>query len=149
MLRNLLVIILLTSGHSYGQDMDFTFDHYAINVANLDRSVAFYQKHFFVEEIYDGTEQDHIRWFSLGNNQELHIIMVKDLNINVPKGIHLSLTTKDLDLYISYLKSIKTDYFDWPGAIWQVTTRPDNVRQVYIQDPDGYWIEVNNGINRF
>jgi len=29
----------------------------------------------------------------------------------------------------------------------KVTMRPDGVRQIYLQDPDGYWIEVNE--NRF
>ena len=147
----LLSVLLLTCGQVFAQEssIKLTFDHYAINVRDLDRSVDFYQKHLFVEEIYDGTEQEHIRWFSLGNNQELHIIMVKDLNINVPKGIHLSLTTSDLDKYIAYLKKNNVEYFDWPGASGQVTTRPDKIRQVYIQDPDGYWIEINNGITRF
>jgi lactoylglutathione lyase len=29
----------------------------------------------------------------------------------------------------------------------KVTDRPDGVHQVYLQDPDGYWIEVND--NKF
>jgi len=46
-----------------------SFDHYAINVDDLDASVAFYQKVLSLEEIYDGTEKDNIRWLSLGNGQ--------------------------------------------------------------------------------
>jgi len=147
----LLFAVMLTFGQVSGQGagMNFTFDHYAINVSDLDRSVEFYQKYFFVEEIYDGTEEEHVRWFSLGNNQELHIIAVKDLNINVPKGIHMALTTSDLDKYIAYLEKYNEEYFDWPGVSGKVTTRPDKIRQVYIQDLDGYWIEINNGITRF
>lgn len=128
---------------------NFTFDHYAINVTNLDRSVDFYQKLFFVEEIYDGTEKDNIRWFSLGNNQELHIIMVQDLDLKIPKGVHMALTIKNLDEYITSLEMKKVEYYDWPGSKMSVSTRPDKVRQIYIQDPDGYWIEINNGITRF
>lgn len=147
----LLLAIILGIGQVSAQnyDINFTFDHYAINVSDLDRSVAFYQKYFFVKEIYDGTEKDHIRWFSLGNNQELHIITVEDLDINVPKGIHMALTTPDLNKYIKYLNENNTEYFDWPGASMQVSTRPDNIKQIYIEDPDGYWIEINDGINRF
>jgi len=51
---------------------DASFDHYAINVDDVDESVAFYQKVLALEEIYDGTEQAHIRWLSLGNGMSLH-----------------------------------------------------------------------------
>jgi len=50
--------------------MKFDIDHYAINVINLEQSVRFYQSVFQLEEIYDGTELDHIRWFRLGDRQE-------------------------------------------------------------------------------
>ena len=127
----------------------FTFDHFAINVSDLERSVEFYQKYLYVEEIYDGTEKDHIRWFSLGNNQELHIISVDSLDINIPKGVHMAVATKDLDGYITFLKANMVDYYDWPGEKNKISTRPDKVRQIYIQDPDGYWIEINDGVLRF
>jgi len=25
-----------------------------------------------------------------------------------------------------------------------VTTRPDGVHQIWFQDPDGYWLEIND-----
>ncbi len=147
----LLLMAFCLSQFSKAQDkpFDFTFDHFAINVTDLQRSVDFYQKYFFVEEIYNGTEKRNIRWFSLGNNQELHIIMVPNLKLNIPKGVHMALTIPDLDKYITFLEMKKTDYYDWPGAKMSVSTRPDKIRQVYIQDPDGYWIEINDGITRY
>ena len=33
---------------------------------------------------------------------------------------------------------------DWPGVAGAVSVRGDGVRQIYVQDPDGYWIEVND-----
>ncbi len=146
---SLLLVLVSFSSLSQSKDMKFTFDHYAINVADLDRSVDWYQKYFFVEEIYDGTEQEHIRWFSLGNNQELHIIMIPDFDFKVPKGIHMALTTSDLDSYAKFLEKEGVEYYDWPGEKGKTTTRPDKIKQLYVQDPDGYWIEVNDGITRF
>ena len=35
-------------------------------------------------------------------------------------------------------------YSNWPGAPATVSVRGDGIRQIYVQDPDGYWIEVNN-----
>ena len=123
---------------------NFSVDHYAINVDNLDRSVAFYQDIFDLKEIKDGTELDHIRWFRLGSSEELHIIQVDSLYKKLPKGVHLALRTLDLESFRESLTHKNIPYFDWPGKASEVSIRPDGVHQLYIQDPDGYWIEVND-----
>ncbi len=154
-MNKLSFFILLISciGTSYGQEKDsnmtFSIDHYAINVTDLDRSVNFYQQVFGIKEIYDGTEKDHIKWFRLGERQELHIISVEDLSLQIPKGVHLALTTADLSLFIRHLDTLSIPYYDWPGKKGAVSIRPDTIEQVYIQDPDGYWIEINDGEKRF
>ena len=38
------------------------------------------------------------------------------------------------------------DYESWTGDKKGVTLRVDNVKQIYFQDPDGYWIEVNDAM---
>jgi lactoylglutathione lyase len=38
-------------------------------------------------------------------------------------------------------------YVNLKGEERKMTTRLDGVKQVYFQDPDGYWIEVND--NKF
>ena len=35
-------------------------------------------------------------------------------------------------------------YFDSKQVPQPITTRPDGVKQLYVQDPDGYWIEIND-----
>jgi catechol 2,3-dioxygenase-like lactoylglutathione lyase family enzyme len=35
-------------------------------------------------------------------------------------------------------------YFNSKREDRAVTTRPDGIKQIYFQDPDGYWIEVND-----
>jgi len=122
----------------------FSIDHYAINVKDLDRSVAFYQDIFDLKEIKDGTELDHIRWFRLGSSEELHIIQVDSLDKRLPKGVHIALRTGDLDSFRERITNKNIPYSDWPGKLNAVSLRPDGVRQLYIQDPDGYWIEIND-----
>ncbi len=122
----------------------FSIDHYAINVIDLEKSVAFYQDIFDVQEIEDGTQLDHIRWFRLGTTQELHIIQVDSLDKKLPKGVHLALRTGNLERFRESLTSKNIPYSDWPGNASKVSERPDGVRQLYIQDPDSYWIEVND-----
>ena len=125
----------------------FSMDHYAINVVDLERSVAFYQELFDLQEIENGTQLDHIRWFRLGTNQELHIIQVDSLDKKIPKGVHLALRTGDLERFRESVTTRNIPYSDWPGKASQLSVRPDGVRQLYLQDPDGYWIEVNDASN--
>jgi catechol 2,3-dioxygenase-like lactoylglutathione lyase family enzyme len=45
---------------------------------------------------------------------------------------------------IAQLKKEHIPFSDWPGEPNKITTRADGIQQVYFQDPDGYWIEVNS-----
>lgn len=144
------IFLLMTTTYvsSYGQEnntsMGFSIDHYAINVTNLEESVSFYQDIFGLEEIKNGTELDHIRWFQLGTTEELHIIQVDSLDKKLPKGVHLALRTKDFENFRKSLEKKNIPYSDWPGKESEVSIRPDGVKQLYIQDPDGYWVEIND-----
>lgn len=86
---------------------------------------------------------------SIGRPARTTIIAVESLKLQIPKGVHLALTTADLSLFIKHLEVLKITYYDWPGKKGSVSVRPDKVKQVYIQDPDGYWIEINDGEKRF
>lgn len=121
-----------------------SFDHYAINVDNLDESVAFYQKVLGLQEIYDGTEKENIRWLSLGNGMSLHVIESDRSQIRLQKGVHLSISVKAFDLFVQHLRDINLQFFSWQGVPMQSNGRPDGVRQVYFKDLDGYWTEVND-----
>lgn len=125
-----------------------TFDHQAIIVADLDRAVDFYLNLVGLPEIYDATEKDHIRWFDLGNGTSLHVIeseTVADLKLH--KSVHLSLTVGDLQQFIGKLEVAGHPYENWPGQADTTNLRPDGVSQIYFQDLDGYWIEVNDAQN--
>lgn len=122
-----------------------SFDHYAINVDDVDASVAFYQKVLALEEIYDGTEKDHIRWLSLGNGMSLHVIESDRSEVRLQKGVHLSVAVGAFDAFVQHLRDINLQFFSWQGVPMQSNGRPDGVRQVYFKDLDGYWTEVNDG----
>lgn len=121
-----------------------SFDHYAINVDDVDESVAFYQKVLGLEEIYDGTEKDNIRWLSLGNGMSLHVIEADNEGVRLQKGVHLSISVTNFGAFVQHLRDINLQFFSWQGAPMQTNGRPDGVTQVYFKDLDGYWIEVND-----
>jgi catechol 2,3-dioxygenase-like lactoylglutathione lyase family enzyme len=118
------------------------FDHYTIKVNSLDVSATFYRDVLGLEEIKNRTEKPYIRWFSIGDG-ELHIVEGDRSRIKTNVGLHLALKTSDLDGMISRLNSKNILLHDSSGTPHSYTSRADGVRQFYFQDPDGYWIEVN------
>lgn len=139
-----LVFVLFSLSSKAQTKLSFTIDHFAINVSQLEQSVSFYQNVFELTEIANGTNNPKIRWFRLGDNAELHIIQVSNLDKKIPKGVHLALAVSDLDRFRESLHRKNITYSDWPGTEGKLSTRPDGIRQLYIQDPDGYYIEVND-----
>lgn len=139
----LLLLLFIFQASAQSQPPALTFNHEAILVKDLQKSVTFYQDILGLPEIEDKTEQDHIRWFSMGATRELHIIEDPAFNAPPAKGIHLALTTTDLDALIDHLRDQKVYFENWPGEPDTTTTRPDGIRQIYLQDPDGYWLEIN------
>ena len=125
------------------QPPSLTFNHQAILVKNMDQSVAFYHVTLGLPEIEDKTEQPHIRWFSMGDNKELHLISDASAPEPPAKGIHMALNTTQLDELIAHLKKNNIPFENWMGEAGTTNTRPDGIRQIYLQDPDGYWIEIN------
>ncbi len=120
------------------------FDHVALLVTDVDRSVDFYQRAFSFEEITNLTGKDGIRWLSFGDGRELHLISIYQDEIKLHKAVHFAFTTSDFDGFIEHLESVEIPYTDWPGNRNQINFRADGIKQIFIQDPDGYWLEVNS-----
>ncbi len=131
-----------------GQDLtesSVTFNHLALSVIDADQSAAFYKKTLNLKEITNKTENDQIRWLSLGEGKELHLLSFPNDEITINRAVHLAITTSDFDDFINRLDAMKVNYSDWMGEIPnKINIRADGIKQVYFQDPNGYWIEVNS-----
>lgn len=124
--------------------LQFTFNHLALSVKDVNRSAAFYKQVLALKEITNRTKVEGIRWFSLGEDKELHLVSTLKEPVTINKAVHLALATPRFDVLIKQLDEQHIPYSDWPGKPQTITTRADGIRQIYIQDPDGYWIEVND-----
>lgn len=124
----------------------FTLNHIAISVKNVEESIEFYQKVFNLEEIENTASNSKTRWLSLGKEKQLHLIPRPNAEIKINKATHFALSTKDVPHFVNHLKSLNIDYTDWLGTPKKDYIRKDGILQVYFQDPNGFWIEVNNAI---
>jgi lactoylglutathione lyase len=127
---------------------NFTFNHLALSVKDVDRSAEFYKKVLNLNEITNKTKIEGIRWLSLGEGKELHLISILKENVTINKALHFALTTSNFDTFIKTLDEMKISYSDWPGTPQKINIRADGIKQIYFQDPDGNWIEVNSGAQK-
>lgn len=121
-----------------------TLDHLALSVKDVDKSAEFYKTILSLDEITNKTKKKGIWWFSLGDGKELHLISTVQGEIKLNKAVHFAMTTSSFDVFIDQLTKRHINYSIWAGETQKITIRADGVKQVYIQDPDGYWIEVNS-----
>jgi len=138
------VALCLTSPLS-AQDFDLQLDHTNIRTADLERSAAFYLDVLQLEELETPWGKNpSVRFFSLGGNRQLHIAQVGGIGARPDKVLHLAFSVEDFDGFLKYLREAGIEYANFAGDSSSPEIRPDGVRQVYFQDPDGNWIEVND-----
>lgn len=126
------------------QDFDFQIDHSSLIVNNLDTTADFYSNILKLKEIPHPDKAPGFRWFQVQGNSQLHLIYKDTVVMKKHKSMHLCLSTPNLETFIKHLEDNDIEYEDWPGTKGAVTLRTDGVRQIYLTDPEGYWIEVNN-----
>lgn len=125
-----------------------SFNHLALAVKDIVASIEFYQTVFDLEEIENTASDSETRWLSLGEGKELHLIPRPDVQIKTHKTVHFAMAIEDIEPFIAHLKRLSINYFDWSGEANKFTVRKDGIKQVYFQDPNGHWVEVNdaNGV---
>ena len=138
----LLMTVMLNAQDA--SSISFSFNHLAISVTDVNRSADFYKRVFGLQEITNRSKIEGVRWFLMGEGKELHLISAVKEPVTTNKAIHLALTTSGFDAFVKTLEAMKITYSDWPGTINKINIRADGIKQVFFQDPDGYWLEVNS-----
>jgi lactoylglutathione lyase len=92
------------------------------------------------EPFHDGK---HV-WLDLGFGTSLHIISGAEAKKQYFQNNHLCLSTDNLEQLKSALTQKKISWYNAAGEKGKTNTRADGVSQIWIQDPDGYWLELNN-----
>jgi len=138
-----LMLSLIAGVNVFGQTGPRA-NHVALYVKDLSKSEVFYrdvmQLKVIPEPFHDGK---HV-WFRTGEHSQLHIIQgaaaVTDHDINS----HFAYAVTNIQSFAKHLDEMKIKYGNWKGDSQSPQIRPDGIKQVYLQDPDNYWIEVND-----
>jgi lactoylglutathione lyase len=117
------------------------FNHIALYVADLEKSAAFYHDVIGAEVIVDPFRDGKHLWFKIGEHDQLHLISGK-ASPKIDNNMHFAFSVPSLADFVTGLRTFGIMYDDGTG-VNKVRLRPDGVKQIYFQDPDGYWIEVN------
>jgi len=126
---------------------NLSFNHIAISVKDADASMAFYQKVLGLKEIPNTASKSKTRWLSLSEGKQLHLIHRPNAEITINKAVHFALATPNVDTFVDRLTALSIDYSDWIGSVNKDYIRDDGIKQIYFQDLDGYWIEINDDIS--
>jgi lactoylglutathione lyase len=126
------------------KDFTLSFNHIALSVKDVNVSAEFYTTVLNLKIIPLPPEAENVKWISLGDGKELHLLSVLKEEIKTNKAIHLALSTANFDEFVKNLSAMNIEYSDFPGNLNKINVRPDGIKQVFFQDPDGYWIEVNS-----
>ena len=126
--------------------MAFALDHVALHVIDVEGCVAFYRDTLGLPEIPARVARQGVRWFQLAGGATLHLIPGAPDKIALSPSNHFALATADFDAVISTLQQNGVAFGGGTATPTdgKVTTRPDNVRQVYLMDPDNNLVEIND-----
>jgi lactoylglutathione lyase len=120
------------------------FNHTTIYVTDLARGADFYSRVMMLDTIPEPFHDHRHVWFKMGEHSQLHVVSGAKEDISHDVNIHLAFSVSSLADFMKHLDKLGIKYGNFQGEPNKIALRPDQIQQVYLQDPDGYWIEVNN-----
>lgn len=123
---------------------DTSINHVALYVFDLQKSVDFYKNVLGLQQLPEPFKDGKHVWLRMGPHSQLHIIQGAAKVEPHDKNSHLAFSVKDLKKFMARLDNTGVRYGSWTSDEKRTTARPDGVEQVYLQDPDNFWVEVNN-----
>ena len=109
----------------------FRFYHYNINVSDLEKSLAFYGEALGLSPVRT-IEKDDFTIVFLGDGKSGFLLEITALKYDLGEGeFHLAVTADDMAVAREKHEKMGCVCFDNPA-----------MGIYFIEDPDGYWIEI-------
>ena len=120
------------------------FNHTTIYVVDMNKSADFYEKTMMLTRIPEPFHDNRHIWLKIGEHNQLHIVQGAKEIVKHEINIHLAFSVPSVENFAKHLDELNVKYGNWAQDSKTPQARPDGIKQIYLQDPDGYWIEVND-----
>lgn len=150
MKKSLIILFILAALGSiapaqvFAQKVRPSLNHIALYVVDLKTSTEFYRDFLGLDTIPEPFHDGKHTWFTIGPKSHLHIIQGAKQVINKELNNHLCFTVPNVDEYVEKVTKAKIPFVNAAGEPNKVTIRVDGVKQIYFQDPDKNWVEIND-----
>lgn len=119
-------------------------NHVALYVVDLTKSTQFYSNVIGLDTIPEPFHDGRHTWFRIGSHSQLHLIQGATAKTVREKNNHTCFSVPSINEFVDILKKHNIPYENWAGQKNTITRRVDGIQQLWLQDPDGYWIEIND-----
>ncbi len=143
-IRFVFFALALVCGQAKAQSSGARLNHIALYVQNLQQATQFYLEVIGLDSVPEPIHAGRHTWFKVADHIFLHVISGGQTPLPKEKNTHLCFTVASVEAFIPRLTKNKVPYESWTGEKMTFTKRVDGVKQIYFQDPDGYWIEIND-----
>jgi lactoylglutathione lyase len=140
----LTLLTFLTNGSAQPKGK---LNHLAIYVVDLEKTRAFYNDMFQLDTIPEPFHDGKHIWYSIAPGVAMHVIQGADKPKEYFLNNHMCFSVASVDPFVEKLRARNQPFRDSKGVLNQVTIRVDGVKQIWVNDPDGYFIEINDAKN--
>lgn len=119
-------------------------NHTAIFVVDLAKTGNFYSNLIGLDTVPEPFHDGKHIWYKTAEHTMLHVIQGAVQKKEYYKNQHTCFTVPNFNTFVEKLNQIHWNYEDVSGNQNKITTRVDGIHQIWLQDPDGYWIEIND-----
>jgi lactoylglutathione lyase len=97
-----------------------------------------------LQQIPEPFHDNRHTWFKIGEHDQLHVISGAKEKMPHNVSVHMAFSVPSVENFARRLDSLHIKYGNSGQTSSAPQIRTDGIRQIYLQDPDGYWIEVND-----
>ncbi len=139
-----LLVLTLCTVLSLNTKAQPHFNHLTVYVVDLQKSADFYKNVMQLQEIPEPFHDNRHVWLKMGEHNQLHVVSGAKTTQPHDINVHLAFTVSSVEDFSKHLDEMNVKYGNWAQTSKKPEIRNDGIHQIYFQDPDGYWIEVND-----